>query len=399
MSLMCTVATALRSSLNTKKALDIGRLQNINVMPFPSNVVDKDVQSILLPLNLLQLLTFCPKYRIKNNVVYPNSLIAISIIVIATSIFVLSFVYRSYYLLSANVLPWFSDFSVYFDVIFYSIGFIMNCFFIIVQSKQNVQFVLIFQSLHSFLKETNLKNLVIWNWVFVILVLLVFHIIFIYLLVILKLPFHFLYYSILLNSLDFHIVYASRLMKLLEHKLILWNIQVLSCQGNIDESYGKRLFQAYIDMLQCYELVKVFFQQFVKVLVHSLFYIKASLDLFSMTVKLGQMHRIAMAALSISSIVIWLVKNLLWQIQLTVQCERFYSVILHSQDTCAIVLNSNGSEAEKRLCKNVRRVTRARFSKLRVCALFYVDASLQLSLMALLTDYIVVLLQFAFLDP
>ncbi|XP_022818586.1 uncharacterized protein LOC111351050 [Spodoptera litura] len=51
----------------------------------------------------------------------------------------------------------------------------------------------------------------------------------------------------------------------------------------------------------------------------------------------------------------------------------------------------------RKLYKNVLRLHRATFSKIRVCSLFYVDAALQLSLMSLLTNYIVVLLQFSIL--
>ena len=55
------------------------------------------------------------------------------------------------------------------------------------------------------------------------------------------------------------------------------------------------------------------------------------------------------------------------------------------------------ADNKKRLCKIVLRLHRESFSKIRVCGLFYLDAAFQLSLMSLLTNYIVVLLQFAFL--
>ena len=49
-----------------------------------------------------------------------------------------------------------------------------------------------------------------------------------------------------------------------------------------------------------------------------------------------------------------------------------------------------------RLCKNVLQANRT-FNKMTACGLFYVDAALPISLMALLTSYIIVLFQFAFL--
>ncbi|XP_075985620.1 uncharacterized protein LOC142982821 [Anticarsia gemmatalis] len=53
--------------------------------------------------------------------------------------------------------------------------------------------------------------------------------------------------------------------------------------------------------------------------------------------------------------------------------------------------------AERRLCKNIKRLYRTSFDKMSLCGLFYIDAVLPLCLMSLLTNYTVVLLQFAFL--
>ena len=62
--------------------------------------------------------------------------------------------------------------------------------------------------------------------------------------------------------------------------------------------------------------------------------------------------------------------------------------------------NDNGvyiTDAEKKLCKNVYRLHRATFEKINVCGMFYVDATFPLKVLALVTSYTFVLLQFAFL--
>ncbi|KAF9423443.1 hypothetical protein HW555_001252, partial [Spodoptera exigua] len=41
-------------------------------------IIDKDVQSLFLPLNVMQSTTLCPKYRIKNNVIFPNSVFCVN---------------------------------------------------------------------------------------------------------------------------------------------------------------------------------------------------------------------------------------------------------------------------------------------------------------------------------
>lgn len=60
-------------------------------------------------------------------------------------------------------------------------------------------------------------------------------------------------------------------------------------------------------------------------------------------------------------------------------------------------LTFNFADTEKRVCKNVLRLHRASFSKMSLHGMFQVDAALQLSLISHLSNYTVVLLQFALL--
>ncbi|CAD0249728.1 unnamed protein product [Spodoptera exigua] len=108
--------------------------------------------------------------------------------------------------------------------------------------------------------------------------------------------------------------------------------------------------------------------------------------------------RIQDDAIALSILIfMWQSKDLLWQTIVTKQCEKFYLALQRLQDTCSLILMSSCSDTERKLYKNVLRLHRASFSKIRVCSLFYVDAALQLSLMSQLTNYIIVLLQFAIL--
>ncbi|KAH9644374.1 hypothetical protein HF086_006402 [Spodoptera exigua] len=65
----------------------------------------------------------------------------------------------------------------------------------------------------------------------------------------------------------------------------------------------------------------------------------------------------------------------------------------NSQDVCAIILNSNRTEAEKKMCRNVQRLHRVEFGKMNVCRVLYIDASLSLKLIELTTNYTIALLQ------
>lgn len=55
------------------------------------------------------------------------------------------------------------------------------------------------------------------------------------------------------------------------------------------------------------------------------------------------------------------------------------------------------SDEEKKLCRNIQRLHRVSFSKMRPFGLFYEDMRHTLHVLELLTNYIVVLLQFALL--
>ncbi|GBP76661.1 hypothetical protein EVAR_51146_1 [Eumeta japonica] len=119
----------------------------------------------------------------------------------------------------------------------------------------------------------------------------------------------------------------------------------------------------------------------------------------------------------------------------SVACERFYSRLDDIKNNCAVVLDlppeqfgtackvemilreASKSESRSRMkskwevrarpshlkgasrntTKNILRLCEARFSKMRVCGLFAVDAALPLRLMGLVATYCIVLLQFALL--
>ncbi|KAJ8708861.1 hypothetical protein PYW08_010243 [Mythimna loreyi] len=116
------------------------------------------------------------------------------------------------------------------------------------------------------------------------------------------------------------------------------------------------------------------------------------------TLQVGVINNtVAVAVLALMSVMCWLVKVLMLLTIFMQRCEAFYLTVQTVRDSCAVILMSNRSDAERKLCKNVLRLNRASFSKIRVCGLVYADAALQLGLVGQLANYSVVLLQFAFL--
>ncbi|GBP83601.1 hypothetical protein EVAR_61215_1 [Eumeta japonica] len=97
-------------------------------------------------------------------------------------------------------------------------------------------------------------------------------------------------------------------------------------------------------------------------------------------------------------VAVWNIKNFIMVIVYSVACEKFYSRIDDIKSNCALVLNLIPQKrASQKAIKNILRLCNVRFSKMRVCGLFIVDAALPLRLISLAATYCIVLLQFAFL--
>ncbi|GBP90574.1 hypothetical protein EVAR_56736_1 [Eumeta japonica] len=89
-------------------------------------------------------------------------------------------------------------------------------------------------------------------------------------------------------------------------------------------------------------------------------------------------------------------------------CEVLPPCRRHKND-CAVALNEHPEQGKtillpvrycgvfRKTIKNLLRLCNVRFSKMRVCGLFTVDAILPLRLLGLMATYCIVLLQFAFL--
>ena len=233
-------------------------------------MVNKDVQSMLLPLNLMQYIMFCPKYRIKENVITPNSFFSKFISMIVTLILILIFMYRVFFVLSHkdSIITVLIVTSIY-DCIYYCFGFIMNFLIGLIHTKKSIKFVLIFQKVHRFLyNESSFNRVIIGNWVMVIMALAYNVILYTYFCV--KLHRTLMYTGYFLIFFDFNVIYASRVFKMLEDKLVLWNRRLLNSQKVINmhrRRHSMEMFQTYVGILECYYICNVCFQHFVSTLI------------------------------------------------------------------------------------------------------------------------------------
>lgn len=227
--------------------------------------VDKNIQSTLWPLNLMQTICFYPKYRIKNNIIYPNSRLSNITSVCGSFLYISLFllhIYENYCNDHLRKYLSFMYFAAYYETSFFTTGFILNCLLTIVQTHKNIDFTLTIQRIHRFLNnQKSFKSFTVVNWL-IISWLLACHILITYC----------FYWSIsslfgfALICFDMNIIYATRCITFLKDMLDLWNEEVLRLQLMRDmdmKDYCKVMFHTYTDILSGYDTFKKTYKHFV----------------------------------------------------------------------------------------------------------------------------------------
>lgn len=248
----------------------IGRHYRVEILL--NNLVDKDVQSIFLPFNVLQAITLCPKYRIKDNFITPNSLSSNISSLIATIIIIFLHIYRFNILYYASDTPETMKNSLIFVLCYYSVGHVIFYINSVRHSNRNVILVLTFQKIFRFLNNASAKHtkrFTEWNWVIVFSILstlpVVSFIFISYFWYVMNAPLHHL---IILTSVAFDVskIYAIRLLKLFEIKVNSWNEQAANVENfehDDEELLNQKLFEAFVDIMRCFEIFQTSFRHLV----------------------------------------------------------------------------------------------------------------------------------------
>ncbi|KAF9799850.1 hypothetical protein SFRURICE_017084 [Spodoptera frugiperda] len=363
------------------------------------NRIDKDVQSLLFPLHLMQTIVLNKQYYIKNNIIRPNNCFIKFVSLCSISFYIGICLYRTLEIsLDPNLRRFVKIKFLYFasicDFFFYSSGFILNFIRTCVKTNKMVLFVLTFQDVHRFLhREVSFKFTLVSIWMPVVLIFLFYCFTLTFMSVT---PFHIVFILVNLISLDANHVYFIVVTKLLTCKLELWNERLLFVLENgDDEVHSNEMFSAYKNILSCYEILRDVYQQ--PILYQTIETFFRCLVNIKVMIEFGNMFLIKSPYVSLF-LYTGMIKTLVIQLTISLRLQLFYDTIKCGQDLSKrVLLYSQCTEFQKKLCKNVRREHRASFRKLSACGLFYVDICHPLHLIALLTNYTVVLLQFAFL--
>lgn len=223
------------------------------------NKIDKDVQSMLQPLNLMNNILLFPKYRIKNNFINSNSFISYTVTLCYIIISSAVFIYRIYVIHSNEFVRKFMNtiyLCSYFDFFAFSVGAIMNLIINVLQTKIFILFVLKIQDIHRVLNDTKFKHFSIRNWISVIYMLCSHICLLIFCHIQLNVPSYEFCCGVATMIFDVNVMYAIRLIELLRIKMDLWNIQAKRLK-QMDENDCKIMFKAYANILECYDMYRV----------------------------------------------------------------------------------------------------------------------------------------------
>lgn len=227
------------------------------------NLIDGDVQTIFLPLDVMSAVTLYPKYRIQDNYITPNSRVAINLSLLGTityiSLLVCQFTLMCCYYENSDLI----FFASIYDTSHYCFGFFINFILCLKYSEYNVKFVLALQDVHRFLNiGSSFRSFTVWNWVMPISCATFAFMSYLFYFIALELYVS-EFSSFIVIIFDLNIIYAIRIIKLLEITMVLWNAKALKLPDFDDADaklYNQEVFKAFCKILKCYELYKVLFR-------------------------------------------------------------------------------------------------------------------------------------------
>ncbi|CAK1591337.1 unnamed protein product [Parnassius mnemosyne] len=323
----------LRGPLNQLSSFSISGLNEILL----DNYIDADLQEFLCPLNLGHYVLFSPKYSIRYNFITSNSCTANCFSLFYTFSFMM--LYTSHEVLDPK-LKYLNSImlsATIFNFLVYCIGCGQNSILNIIQSNTHVNLILTVQKIHKSFKHTNIcKSFVIGNWIFVI-TLLTFYIGLAAIeTFVRKLGSNCISYVPVLIT-DFNIIYKIRMVKLLRYYTVSWTSEL------------KRINQLEINSTH---------------------------DIYTISY--------------IAHFCGWQLK----QPRRLLGRNEYYDIMIYDDE---YKIKRNKSPEKRIAYKRLRRACNLACKIMKTGSFVEADATLPLSLLSLLANYVVVLLQFALL--
>nr|WCC57957.1 gustatory receptor 28 [Papilio polytes] len=369
------------------------------------NVLEKEFLSMIKPLRYVSHIFLLRKFHVVDEKIYPNTKKYIINLVIG--------LFVAYFLLISTLLSlidMYDNVYIFYGYVIaysqYTINYTILCFFNIVNSKFNVQLLLKLQTIDKYLynaKDTKkIKLFIRFNCILLLFIYVLF--------VTLKLIYDPLWDWIrgvfIVTSLifDIELMYCIFFVYYLACKMVRWaeiiqvdekNPNVL--QDDIGITLVEMLFKVYEELLDALLLVRKAAQ--FAILLHFVIVFIQSMTYIEILILMTENEKIQ--SVSIMShgfgVIVWISKAVVTETMFCFICEMLYKRIRSAQIVVVAYMNYYTCRRSRRFFKNISRLHRINFTKLSICGVIVVDAAMPLRLGALITDYTVVLLQFAFL--
>ncbi|XP_072948386.1 uncharacterized protein [Epargyreus clarus] len=370
------------------------------------NVVDKEFQNLLTPFYFLTMIFCLRKYDLRDNYVTPNT--KRDLVTCALGMFIaymLLFCTLRYF---ATVFDTSTVFAMYLiTYVQYAINYTILCFLNVIEGKLNVDVLLILhqinKSLQSSADDRKLKYL---SWMSTSGLLVVY-----FLLVFFKLLLDPLWNwsraTFIATTLifDLELLYIVFIAYFLACKTDTWRQMlqekrmypenVISNENEEIELDEKLLkFEMIINAL---ELTKKSSRW--TILFHFVIAFTQALAYFEILILWIKNNSADPKVTSshLYGVILWVFKSLITETFLCITCEVLYRRIAAAQVEVILYLAYHPSCTVRRFKKNFFRLSKIRLEMLSPWGIFSVDAALPLRMVALLANYIIVLLQFAFL--
>lgn len=226
-----------------------------------NNYLDKNFRKLLLPFRLLHHMLFLSRFTIIHNTITPHGYIYYIWSFIGTFCFI---VYHIKYLkaenesyLSNQFLLNFENVHIFISVIPFFIFYFLN----IIQRRDHVKLILKIQKVFRAIHYREYRQTILWIWS-----LMARHFICLLLSIALIPNLKLALYLFTLIYSDVHISYAVCLINLIRKGVLGWISKVdhhVSLEADVQEQVNEhfeKLFQAYVDLMDAYEIFKYIFK-------------------------------------------------------------------------------------------------------------------------------------------
>lgn len=237
------------------------------------NILGKDLQSVLKPMNMMLDMFFCSKYRIRNNIISSNSVFYDIISIVASVTFLLGFFYCTLGTFSINFygFEYVLQLSKWYTFSLFVFLNILKCCANIIQKRSNMLFVLRVHDIYRILEiNESFKHFIIPNWASVI-TLNCFHIFWMFYSYFMfrSMGFTNIFISYCFICVDMYILDAICLTKLLTKPLKNWvkMVQKSQCvQNSQNDCYWKTMYKVYVQILEAYKIFEKTTRAFVRII-------------------------------------------------------------------------------------------------------------------------------------